>query len=135
ATRLTVPRVVPVVVSMKVTLPPGDRVLGALAVIVAVNVTGSPKTVGLFDVDRLADVVPWLTVSEVVALDALKSTLALNAAVTVNVPTGRALNTSAALPLESSDLVPIEITCPRPSSAVKVTLPNGVIVDEVTVAV
>src|SRR5262245_21746393 len=89
ATRLAVPSVAPVVESVKVTLPAGGSVLGALAVIVAVKVTGSPKTVGLFDVVRLAEVVPWLTVSEVVPLDALKSTLALNDAVTVNEPTGR----------------------------------------------
>src|ERR1051326_5897123 len=73
--RLLVPRVVLVVVSMKVTLPCGGSVLGALAVIVAVNVTGSPKTVGLLDVLSEAEVVPWLTVSVVMPLELLKSTL------------------------------------------------------------
>src|SRR6266540_2898253 len=81
ALRLAVPSVVLVVVSTKVTLPAGGSVLGALGLMVAVNVTGSPKTVGLFDVVSEAVVVPWLTVSEVVPLDALKSTLALNDAV------------------------------------------------------
>src|SRR5947207_7099287 len=128
--RLTVPSVVPVVVSVKVTLPDGGSVLGASAVTVAVNVTGSPKTVGDFEVVSVALVVPWVTVSEVVPLDALKSTLALNAAVTVCVPTGRALNTSAAFPLESRDLVPIGVRWPAPSSAVNVTEPKGVVVGE-----
>src|SRR5438046_842156 len=109
--RLRVPSVVPVVVSTNVTVPVGDAVLGALAVIVAVNVTGSPNTVGLFDVLKLADVVPWLTVSVVVPLEAPKSTLALNAAVIMKLPIGRPLNVSAALPLASSDLVPIGVTC------------------------
>src|SRR5258708_24252219 len=76
ATRFMVPRVVLVVVSTKVTLPAGGSVLGALALIVAVKVTGSPKTGGLFDVLSDAEVVPWLTVSLVVSLEPLKSTLA-----------------------------------------------------------
>src|SRR5438093_957518 len=82
--RLLVPSVALVVRSMKVTLPLGARVLGASGLTVAVKVTGSPKTVGLFDVVMVVVVVPWLTVSEVVPLEALKSTLALNAAVIVN---------------------------------------------------
>src|SRR5215468_5376965 len=133
--RLLVPSVVLVVRSMKVTLPLGARVLGESGLTVAVKVTGSPKTVGLFDVETLVVVVPWLTVSDVVPLEALKSTLALNATVIVNEPTGRALNGSVALPLLSSDLVPMLVTCPAPSLAVKVTLPKGVVVGEVTVAV
>src|SRR5438093_1236731 len=123
--RLVVPRVVLVVVSTKVTLPMGDSVLGALAVMVAVKVTGSPKTVGLLEVLSEAEVVPWLTVSLVVPLEALKSTLALKAAVTVKVPTGRALKTRAALPLESRALVPMLTLVPLPLSPVKVTLPKG----------
>src|SRR2546429_4217362 len=91
ALRVLVPRVVLVVVSMKVTLPAGDSVLGALAVIVAVNVTGSPKTVGLLEVLSEAEVVPWLTVSVGVPLEPLKSTLAVNVPVTVSVPTGKPL--------------------------------------------
>src|SRR4051812_43147910 len=90
ATRLLVPRVAPVVMSTKVTLPGGDSVLGALALTVAVKVTGSPKTVGLFDELRLLVVVPWLTVSVVESPEPLKSTLGLKVAVTVSVPTGRA---------------------------------------------
>src|SRR5262249_25000953 len=130
--------------SMKVTLPLGARVLGESGLTVAVKVTGSPKTVGLFDVETLVVVVPWLTDSHVPSLAPLKLTLPVNGAVIVNEPTGRALNESVALPLLSSDLVPMGVTCPAPSSAVKVTLrvalePEavvvGVVVGEVTVAV
>src|SRR2546429_640857 len=57
-----VPSVVLVVVSVKVTEPACASVLGALALTVAVNVTGSPKTVGLLLVLTVVAVVPWLIV-------------------------------------------------------------------------
>src|SRR5262245_35887463 len=75
--------------SMKVTLPLGVRVLGESGLTVGVKMTCSPKTVGLFDVETVVVVVPWLTVSDVVPLEPLKLTLPLNAAVIVNEPTGR----------------------------------------------
>src|SRR5262249_23175569 len=119
----------------KVTLPAGGSVLGALPMIVAVNVTGSPKTVGLFEVVSEALVVPWLLVSGVVPTEGWKLGLAFKAGGFVCVAPGTAVKVRGAFPFASNDFVPIGVTCPRPSLAVNVTVPKGMVVRDVTVAV
>ena len=46
------------------TLPVGEVVAGALGLTVAVKVTFSPETVGLFEVVRVVVVGPWETVTD-----------------------------------------------------------------------
>src|SRR5260370_515393 len=119
---------------VKTTEPVGTAIDGE-GVTVAVLVTTWPKT------DRLG---PTLTVAPpatrrgvwvVAPLERLKGPLGWNVPGTVCVPAGGGVDDSTALPLESSALVAIAVVWPRPSLAVKVTLPNGVVVGEVTVAV